>query len=97
MIQNIVGKIAKDIVSKGIYKKFNKKQNLRAILILQALADAKNMNDMKRLCEPPSLKLHKLKGELKDFWSITIEKPYCIIFQYKKGIFINVEIGDYHD
>lgn len=44
-----------------------------------------------------TLKLHKLKGNMKDFWSITIEKPWCIIFQYQQGEFVNVEIKDYHD
>ena len=33
----------------------------------------------------------------KDFWSITIEKPWCIIFKYIDGHFVDVEIGDYHD
>ena len=34
---------------------------------------------------------------MKDFWSITIEKPWCIIFKYQQGEFVNVEIKDYHD
>ena len=34
---------------------------------------------------------------MKEFWSITIEKPWCIIFKYENGEFLDVEIGDYHD
>ena len=41
--------------------------------------------------------LSDLKGSLKEFWSITIEKPWCIIFKYIDGHFVDVEIGDYHD
>lgn len=36
-------------------------------------------------------------GSKKDFWSITIEKPWCIIFKYSEGCFVDVEVGDYHD
>ena len=52
---------------------------------------------LKRIREPPSLKLHKLKGSMKEFWSITIEKSWCIVFRYVKGEFYDVGIGDYHD
>jgi addiction module RelE/StbE family toxin len=30
----------------------------------------------------PSLRLHKLHGKLKDFWSISVDKKHRIIFQY---------------
>ncbi|RLA61682.1 MAG: hypothetical protein DRQ88_08370 [Epsilonproteobacteria bacterium] len=97
MIKNIVGKITKDIAGKGTSKKFPKKLNDRAIFILMALSDVNDFKDLKKICEPPSLKIHKLKGSMKDYWSITIQKPWCIIFKYHRGDFIDVEIGDYHD
>jgi toxin HigB-1 len=97
MIETINGKITKDIANKGSSKRFPEKLNNRATFLLMALSDVANMNDLKKICEPPSLKLHKLKGNMKEYWSITIEKPWCIIFKYKEGAFIDVEIGDYHD
>lgn len=97
MIKSINGKITKDIVNKGVSKKFPEKLNKRAIFLLMALSDVTGIEDLKKICEPPSLKLHKLKGNMKEFWSITIEKPWCIIFKYSNGEFIDVEIGDYHD
>ena len=97
MIKSIDGKITKDIVEKGASKRFPERLNKRAILLLQALSDVASFQDLKKVCEPPALKIHKLKGSMKEFWSITIEKPWCIIFKYKKGEFINVEVGDYHD
>lgn len=97
VIKSIVGKIIKDMISKGNSKRFPEKLNKRAILLLQALSDVRDFEDLKKLCEPPSLKIHKLKGSMKKYWSITIEKPWCIIFKYQKGEFIDVEIGDYHD
>lgn len=40
---------------------------------------------------------YELKGNMREYWSITIEKPWCIIFKYNNGEFSDVEIGDYHD
>lgn len=97
VIKSINGKLTKDIVEKGSSKRFPPKLNDRATFLLMALSDAKDMNDLKKICEPPSLRLHKLKGSLKEFWSITVEKPWCIIFRYKSGEFLDVELGDYHD
>ncbi|MGB0454481.1 MAG: type II toxin-antitoxin system RelE/ParE family toxin [Bacteriovoracaceae bacterium] len=97
MIKSLNGKIAKDIAIKGFSRRFPERLNKRAIFLLMALSDVVDIEDLKKVCEPPSLKLHKLKGSMKNYWSITIEKPWCIIFKYSKGEFIDVEIGDYHD
>ena len=43
-----------------------------------ALSDVSGMEDLKRNCEPPSLRLHKLKGSMKEYWSVTIETPKTI-------------------
>jgi proteic killer suppression protein len=97
MIKSINGKITKDLVNYGTSKRFPPRLEKRALLLLMALSDVSNFEDLKKICEPPSLKIHKLKGSLKEFWSITIEKPWCIIFKYVDGHFIDVEVGDYHD
>ncbi len=97
MIRSTNGKITKDLIMKGGSKRFPERLNKRAILLLQPLSDVSSFKDLKNICEPPSLKIHKLKGNIKKFWSITIEKPWCIIFQYNKEEFINVEVMDYHD
>ncbi len=97
MIKSLNGKITKDLVNKGTSKRFPDRLDKRAIFLLMALSDVATFNDLKKICEPPSLKLHKLKGSMKEYWSITIEKPWCIIFKYINGEFHDVEIGDYHD
>lgn len=97
MIKSINGKITKDIVNKGASKQFPPRLNKRCILLLMALSDVNTFDDLKKICEPPSLKIHKLKGSLQEYWSITIEKPWCIIFKYTQGKFYDVEVGDYHD
>lgn len=45
---------------------------------------------------PPSNKLEKLKGDLKDFYSIRINDQWRIIFKWASGNAFEVEIIDYH-
>lgn len=45
---------------------------------------------------PPGNRLHSLKGDLRGFWSISINDQWRIIFQWKEGNALNVEITDYH-
>ncbi len=44
----------------------------------------------------PSLRLHKLKGSLKEAWSISIDRGIRIIFCYTKNVVLFVDIGE-HD
>ena len=60
---------------------------------LRMLNNSMNLND---LIIPPSNKLKKLKGELKDYHSIRINDQWRIIFRWKNGHSYNVEIIDYH-
>jgi Plasmid maintenance system killer protein len=45
---------------------------------------------------PPSNRLEKLSGNLKDFYSIRINDQWRIIFQWTNGQASDVEITDYH-
>ncbi len=45
---------------------------------------------------PPSNRLEKLKGNLKDCYSIRINDQWRIIFKWDSGNAFNVEIVDYH-
>ena len=45
---------------------------------------------------PPSNRLEKLQGNLKDYWSLRINIKWRIIFQWKNGEAYNVDIVDYH-
>jgi proteic killer suppression protein len=55
-----------------------------------------NSIDLRDLTIPPSNKLEKLKGDLKDYHSIRINDQWRIIFKWIKGHSFNVEIIDYH-
>jgi proteic killer suppression protein len=45
---------------------------------------------------PPSNRLEKLSGDLKDYYSIRINDQWRIIFKWKEGHSFEVEIIDYH-
>jgi proteic killer suppression protein len=60
---------------------------------LRMLNNAQTMMD---LTIPPSNKLEKLKGNLKDYYSIRINDQWRIIFKWNNGNAFEVEIIDYH-
>jgi proteic killer suppression protein len=45
---------------------------------------------------PPTNRLEKLKGNLKDFYSIRVNNQWRIIFKWENGNAVNVELIDYH-
>lgn len=45
---------------------------------------------------PPGNRLEKLKGNLKDYWSVRINNQWRVIFKWDKGYAIDVDIIDYH-
>jgi len=55
-----------------------------------------NSQDLSDLRIPPSNRLEKLTGKLKDFYSIRINKQWRVIFKWSRGNASNVEIIDYH-
>ncbi len=55
-----------------------------------------NSQDLLDLQIPPSNKLEKLKGKLKEFYSILINDQWRIIFKWESGNSSEVEIIDYH-
>jgi proteic killer suppression protein len=60
---------------------------------LRMLNNSQNLMDLKI---PPSNKLEKLRGNLKDFYSIRINDQWRIIFKWQSGIASEVTIVDYH-
>jgi len=55
-----------------------------------------NSQDLNDLLIPPSNRLEKLKGNLRDFYSIRINNQWRIIFKWNNGNAFEVEIIDYH-
>jgi proteic killer suppression protein len=57
---------------------------------LNAVIDANAMGT------PPGTRLHKLSGDLNDFWSVSVNDQYRIIFRFENGHAYDVQITDYH-
>ncbi len=65
----------------------------KAVDLLLALNVAKSLQELSPL---KSVGLHKLKGDRKDQWAMTVNGPWRICFEYRKGDACEVEIVDYH-
>jgi proteic killer suppression protein len=66
------------------------RKRLRLILtLLNAAAEIKDLNF-------PGANLHKLKGDLKDFWSISTSGNWRIIFRFIDGDVYDIDYLDYH-
>jgi proteic killer suppression protein len=55
-----------------------------------------NSQDLQDLRIPPSNRLEKLSGDLKDYYSIRINSQWRIIFLWDSGNAFEVKIVDYH-
>lgn len=59
---------------------------------LRMINNSQDLNDLKI---PPSNRLEKLKGNLKDFYSIRVNDQYIITFKWNNSNAEDVQIVDY--
>jgi len=64
-----------------------------AIDLLLALNVAKALSDLSPL---KSVGLHKLKGERKNQWAMSVNARWRVCFEFRRGDAYEVEITDYH-
>jgi proteic killer suppression protein len=60
---------------------------------LRMLNNSVNITDLRI---PPANRLEKLKGDLKEFYSIRVNDQWRVIFEWDNGNASKVEIVDYH-
>ncbi len=65
----------------------------KAVDMLLALNVAKSLDDLSPL---KSVGLHKLKGDRKNQWAMTVNGRWRICFEFRDGDAHSVEIVDYH-
>ena len=53
-------------------------------------------SDTPRSLDLPGYRLHKLKGDRKGFWSVTVRANWRIVFRFESGDAFDVELIDYH-
>jgi proteic killer suppression protein len=61
--------------------------------LLAVLDAATSLNDLSPM---KSVGLHKLTGDRKGQWAMTVNGPWRICFEFRKGDAFNVEIVNYH-
>ena len=61
-------------------------------LLLSRLDAAVTIDDM----NVQSFGLHRLSGDLKGFWSVTVSRNWRIVFRFEEGDAFDVDFIDYH-
>lgn len=96
MIKNFGNRAAEEIWENSSSKALPRELWLRAKALLTIMHSTSTVSDLKIKGQPPNIRLHKLKGDRKDEWSVTIKLPYAITFKFKNGEFSEVKIENYH-
>jgi len=96
MIVNFSGKIARDIWETNSSTSLPRELWIRAKALMVIMHSTTELNDLKIKGEPPNIRLHKLKEDRKEFWSVTIKLPWAVTFHFKNGEFSQVKIENYH-
>jgi len=96
MIVNLKGKVTRDIWESNQSRSLPKELWIRAKALLTIMHSTGTIEDLRIKGQPPNIRLHKLQGDRKDYWSVTIKLPWCITFKYKDGEFSEVKIENYH-
>jgi len=93
MIKSFGDKETEKIWSGSYSKKLPGEMQPVARRKLRMINNAQDINDLRI---PPGNNLEKLKGKLKDFWSIRINSQWRIIFKWIGNDAYEVQIIDYH-
>ena len=96
MIRNFANKAAEDIWEKDNCKALPRELWLRAKALMTIMHATSVLEDLIIKGQPPNIRLHKLKGDRREEWSVTIKLPWCITFKFKNGEFFDVKIENYH-
>jgi toxin HigB-1 len=92
MIKSWQHKGLKLFYEKGSLKGIQAKHKLRLTIILQRLDAAIAPEDLNL----PGMEFHKLKGNLKNFYSVSVSGNWRIIYKFEGKNAIFIDYVDYH-
>ena len=93
MIKSFQDKESEIFYITGKSRKISPSIQKAALRKLDYLNNARDLNDLKI---PPANRLEKLQGELKEYYSIRINKQYRVIFRFEQNNAYDISIVDYH-
>jgi proteic killer suppression protein len=92
MIRSVLGSATRRFIEKGT----SKFSGLDADLARQRLAELHAAPSLDALGKFRSVGLHKLRGDLREYWSIDVNGPWRILFKFRDGDAYEVHIFDPH-
>lgn len=92
MIKSFKNKGLKDLYDEGKSSRINPKHKETLIDLLFQLDNAVCPEDM----DTPGNDFHKLKGSLKDFYSVSVRANWKMIFKFEGKNAFHVDYLDYH-
>lgn len=92
MIQSFAHKGLKRLFERDDPKGLNPDHVEKITLILTTLDAAETVEAMNLT----SFRLHKLTGDLRGFWAVTVRANWRIIFRFADGAASDVNLVDYH-
>ena len=78
-------------MKRTIEAKFRLKWRRRINVLVSTVHEAQSLDGMNL----PSLRLDRLKGTLKGFWSVMVRANWRIIFRFEQGKAFDVDLVDY--
>ena len=93
MIGSFGDKRTEQIFNGRAVKRLDSDLQRKALRRLRYIDAAEKIEDLR---VPPSNKLEKKAGDLKDFYAIWVNTQWRIIFKWVDGTAENVELIDYH-
>lgn len=64
----------------------------RIVLMLDAIDAAEQVNELNM----PGFRLHRLKGDKRNLWSVTVSGNWRITFEFEEGDAYILDLEDYH-
>lgn len=92
MIKSFAHKGLERFFTKGVTDGIQYDHRKKLRLILGLLHEANAIKDMGF----PGSDLHKLKGDMDEFWSVSVNGNWRITFRFEKGDAYVVNYQDYH-
>lgn len=92
MIRSIKHKGLKRLFEQGDRRQIGAELVHRVENILSTLDAA----DSPQALDLPGYRLHRLKGDRKAFWAVTVRANWRIVFRFESGDAFDVELVDYH-